>query len=504
MPLTASQGGSGRTSAPVTGKFLSFFPSISQFHRDKVPAGRILAANSLCQACVIIMRSIHLFVTFLAAQIRGLQSDSRGVVALMIALALPLLAGFAALAVDTSTWSSAQNSAKGAADNAAISAAVAAGGNSNISSNQITNEVLANAALNGFTNGQNGVTVTVNNPPKSGSHTGNTSAYEVIVTQPQNLFFGKLLGAAPTIQGRTVALAGGGTPACVLALDPSASGAITMSGGASVGAPNCAVAANSSSATAANFSGGATLTAANFNVVGNYTTSGGATVSATIKTGAPATADPYASLTVPSFSGCNQTNYTLSGGGTATISQGVYCGGITVSGGSQLTMNSGTYMLVGTNPGSGGNSFYISGGSTVTGSGVSIVITATGSTAPMDTRGTVNISGGTTVTLSAPTSGPMQGVAFYMDRNAPRPLTTGCNNNQCTDNFSGGSSMSITGSLYFPSQPVNYSGGSSSSACEQLIACTVTFSGGASFGKSRGSLTVPGLQSPTGTGIPVE
>jgi hypothetical protein len=218
----------------------------------------------------------------------------------VIALTIPVLAGLAALAVDASVWSSAKNSAQGAADAAAVSAAAAAAAGS--SSTQIQNEVYASSALAGFTNGQKGVTVTVNNPPKSGPNTSNTGAYEVIITQPQKRFFGTLLSSAPTISGRSVVLVAG-TPACILALDPVASGSasndVGLSGGATITATKCAVAANSSSSTAVSLSGGSSLTASNLNVVGNYTTSGGATVTATIKTGATATADPYASLPFP-------------------------------------------------------------------------------------------------------------------------------------------------------------------------------------------------------------
>jgi Flp pilus assembly protein TadG len=482
-------------------KIRAFIEDFSQLHRAKVRAGGTIVASRPWEACEIIMRSI---IVYVMAQMRRMQSDRRGVVAVVIALvAIPVLAGFATLAVDTSTWSSSQNSAQGAADNAALSAVVAKGAGS--SSTQITNEVLANAALNGFTNGQNGVTVTVNNPPKTGPNTSNSNAYEVIVTKPQNAFFSGLLGTAPTVIGRSVAIVQSGSPACVLALDSSASGAITMSGGASVGAPKCAVAANSSSATAGNFSGGATLTAANFNVVGNYSVSGGATVSATIMTGAPKTTDPYASLAVPSYTVCNNTAYSLSGG-TATLASSVDCGAISVSGGGHLTMNPGAYSSITVSGGStltmnpgiyviyGSGGFNLSGGTTTNASGgVSIVLTSnTGSS-----YGSITISGGATLTLTAPSSGSMQGVAFYVDRNAPK---------SGSDSFSGGSSMAITGSIYTPSQQATYSGGSSTaSVCLQLIADTVNFSGGSSFGVSCGSLTVPGLQPTGGTkGVPAE
>jgi hypothetical protein len=210
-------------------------------------------------------------------------------------------------------------------------------------------------------------------------------------------------------------------------------------------------------------SGGASLTASNLNIVGSYNTSGGSTVTAKIKTGAPATTDPYASLAVPSFStsGCSP-DPNLSGGKTKTIPPGCY-NGITVSGGSTLTMSAGNYVINGGGINLSGGStvtmgagiyilFNLSGGDPVTASGVSFVLTGSKSSG----WASVNISGGATLTLTPPTSGSMQGVALYLDRNAPAN----------TDGFSGGSTMSITGSLYLPSQTVNYSGGSSTiSAC---------------------------------------
>jgi Flp pilus assembly protein TadG len=462
------------------------------------------------------MHSIDWFIIRLAAPLRRLRSDTRGVVAVVIALAIPVLLGFAALGVDTSVWSSAKNSAQGAADAAALSAVAAATAGS--SSTQIQNEVYASAASAGFTNGTGGVTVTVNNPPKSGPNTSNTGAYEVIVTQPQKRFFGALLSSAPTISGRAVAIVAG-SPACILALDPLASAVDdTLSGGATIVAKKCAVAANSSNSSAVTLSGGSSLTASNLNIVGNYSISGGATVvtpPTIVKTGAPATTDPYGCsggtcLAVPSFSTspCSP-DPNLSGGHSGVITPGCY-DGITVSGGGTLTMNPGNYVINGSVNLSGGStvtmgagapspaaiiinngSFSLSGGNTFSVSGASLVLTGS----PASSIGTVNISGGANLTLTAPSSGPLQGVAVYVDRNAPAN----------TDSFSGGSTMSITGSIYVPSQAADYSGGSSTATtCLQLIALTVSFSGGSSFGVSCGSLVVPGFKSSVTKGLPSE
>jgi hypothetical protein len=178
--------------------------------------------------------------------------------------------------------------------------------------------------------------------------------------------------------------------------------------------------------------------------------------------------DPYADVSIPSYSGCNQTNFSLSGGASKTLSAGsgayVFCNGLSLSGGASLTLNPGIYVI---NQGS----FNLSGGTTFNATGgVTIVLTSsTGSN-----YATANISGGATVNITAPTSGPTAGLAFFQDRNAP---------SSGTDTFSGGASDKIIGAIYFPDQSVNYSGGTSTggSQCTQLIAYTITFSGGATF-----------------------
>jgi len=178
--------------------------------------------------------------------------------------------------------------------------------------------------------------------------------------------------------------------------------------------------------------------------------------------------NPYASLTVPTYSGCGGgTNYKLNSNTTATISPGVYCGGIDVEKGT-LNLNPGTYIL------DGGN-FKVNGGATITGTGVTIILTSSTGT----NYGSVDIEGGATVTLTAPISGAtvgIPGIAIW-DTN-PTMTANG-------EKFNGGSTENITGAIYTPSQQVNYSGGASTSTgCTQLVALTVTFTGNANFGNS--------------------
>src|SRR5690348_15499399 len=128
-------------------------------------------------------------------------------------------------------------------------------------------------------------------------------------------------------------------PTCVLALDPSASGAVTVNGSTTVDLNNCGLTVNSTSATDLTLS--STLTASAITLGGNY--SGCCITSPIIRTYESAIPDPYASLTMPSFSGCDQNNFHT--GQTQTLNPGVYCGGITLTGGANVTLNSGTYIL---------------------------------------------------------------------------------------------------------------------------------------------------------------
>jgi hypothetical protein len=79
------------------------------------------------------------------------------------------------------------------------------------------------------------------------------------------------------------------------------------------------------------------------------------------------------------------------------------------------------------------------------------------------------ISGRLACRLSADPGGPLPGILFYHDRAATGYIT---------HRFTGGSTMDLSGVLYFPSQTVRFSGGSDlSNSTTMIIADTVVFSG---------------------------
>jgi Flp pilus assembly protein TadG len=393
--------------------------------------------------------------------------DRNGITAVVTALGATALIGITGLAVDVASWEVTLRKMQGAADQAALAALTVAnaGGDK-------TTEAKAVAANSGFVDGQGSVTVSVNQPPSQGSHTANSSALEVIISQPQSLMFtGLFLSTAPTATARAVALSSAGSM-CVMALDTSgktAIGSVDLTGKTTVSMPNCDLYNDSPVALSTELTGSSSLGARNIFLSGGYSDAGGATMTAsgTMKTYTTPMPDPNAGLTIPSYTGCTSSEVKNNTIKTPSTSLTVYCGGISLNSGTTLSLNPGTYILD-----QGG--LQVNGGATLTGTGVTIILTSsTGSN-----YGSITINGGATVTLTAPTSGATvgtPGVAIWVDKNAP----------MATSKFNGGSTENIIGSIYTPSQQMEFAGGASTTTgCTQLIGLTVTFTGSSNFGNS--------------------
>ena len=324
----------------------------------------------------------------------------------------------------------------------------------------------SDASLNGFTDGRNSVTVTVNNPPVSGYYTADRTAVEVLISQNAGTLFMSLLGfSSSKVRARSVARQGSGAD-CLYTLDPSAHSAFDISGGATL-TVNCGIMVDSNSDRALTASGGAVVNATSIDVAGNYTSSGGAVLSPAPVTGASPESDPLAYLTPPNAGACSENNWSVSGGASVSIGPGVYCGGITISGGSSVTLTAGTYILLG-----GGLS--ISGGSSLSGTGVTFYDTAD----KKHGYSGISVSGGTTIHLSAPTTGDLAGILFFQDPSLASPASS---------SFTGGDSTVLNGALYFPTSDVSYSGGAASNYTI-LVAKTVKITGGSTLNSNYSAL----------------
>jgi hypothetical protein len=398
----------------------------------------------------------------------------RGVIAVPTAIVLVALLGFVSLAVDIGSMLWQRRAMQSAADSAALGAALAATvGNPP----DFTVEGKSIAASYGFVDGTANTSVKVSKPPTLGAYASNAAGVEVLITRPYSAIFASLFHpAAFWIAARAVALVGPPGSTCVLALDPAASGAFLAAGSPTVTLNGCDIDIQSNSASALTLNGSAVLNVDDISIVGGYQTNGSTVINASegIQTNAKPVIDPYRTLAIPAFSGCNQTNFSVSGSTTKTLSPGVYCNGISISNSAKVTLNPGQYIL------DGGN-FSVSGSATVTGSGVTIILT---SSSQDDTQiGEVAISDTGQLSLSAMTTGSTAGLVFYQDQDAP---TSGSSDfqgqqqgqNTGTNTFQGSSSMQITGAIYFPQQAVSFSGSSGiSSGCTQIFALTIQFAG---------------------------
>ena len=117
-------------------------------------------------------------------------SRDSGVVAVVLALLLPVLIGFMGLVVDLGFAYYYRRIMQTAADAAAIGGAYA------IQRNEfadIQKNALYDASRNGF-DGSKGETRTVNNPPSKGNYAGNDDFVEVIISQDLPTYFMPVLG----------------------------------------------------------------------------------------------------------------------------------------------------------------------------------------------------------------------------------------------------------------------------------------------------------------------
>ncbi len=272
-------------------------------------------------------------------------------------------------------------------------------------------------------------------------------------------------------------------------LDPTAGGALTLSGSAGINIPgNVVIDSKSSSALA--ISGTASVKAGAIQVVGGVQKSGSPTLSPQPLTGITAVSDPLAALPMPAIP-TGLTNYgskSISGSTTTTIQSGIYSQ-ISISGAAKVTLAAGTYVIQGggfTASGSAvvtisagtsiileGGGLSVSGAAAVSGTNVTIFNfgTAYNGTTDGGTFGPITLSGSGSVSLTPPSSGTYAGMLIFQGRDNTKALT-----------FSGSALQGITGTIYAPAAQLVESGSAqvgSSKNTISIIVDTMTLSGAA-------------------------
>ncbi len=395
-------------------------------------------------------------------------TNAAGAVAVQFALMSPVFIGALGLAAEAAYWREHQLALQSAA-NSAAQAAAQEGGDQYASIGQ------AVAAKFGFVNGQGRITVNVTQPSSAPGCASDCTV--VTITDKVPVMLAAVVGYHGTstlngvnmvdISATAVAQQAAGTSYCILALGGSGAQGITSNGAPNANLQGCNVMSDTT----------ATCNGHNLNAnIGNaHGANNGCGVQA--NSNKPIVPDPYSGLAsnIPSdpcggsypqepakkkdaaLPSSNKWSGSYSFGGSKSV-----CGD------QQLTANTeidNTTLVI-------FNGRLDNNGYTLTGKNLTVVFTGSNSSSYQHTP-----TGGGAFDISAPSSGPWSGMAFYQDPN----LTTNVN-----VSFAGNSpTFNLSGMVYLPHASVTFSGAvnksSSGVTCFAMVIDNITINGTANI-----------------------
>jgi Flp pilus assembly protein TadG len=420
-----------------------------------------------------------------------LRKSERANVATMVALLAPVLVGGLGLGAETANWYFTERAMQNAADEAAIAAA------SNGSPTSYNGEALAVSANYGFQNGTNHVTVSATNA--AACPAGGNNCYRVTVTAKVPLYLAQVIGYSgnTTINGNgaellsaTAIATAGTTPRqyCLLALN-SLGSSIIGNGVPNTNFAGCNTMSNSSAICHGHDMG------ADFGDA-HITDSGCGVIQ---ESNIPTVPDPYAGYATnipPNPCGGNnpqeparRSDPPLPSSNQWGTDQNLN-GNVIVCGDLQLTddvtinaPNGATLVIENGQLDTNGHTIRTANGSTLT-------VVFSGDNGGGYTHGP---TGGGTLDIQAPKSGPWSGVAMYQDPS----LTTG------VDQYDAGNSPTwdITGLVYMPHANVTFKGAvnksSNGDSCFALVVGDIVVDGTGAI-LAHGGCDAAGLPMPTG------
>ncbi len=419
-----------------------------------------------------------------------LRVDRRGNVAIIMGFAMVPIVGALGIGFEVSNWYLRKHAMQNAADAATIAAATNGSSNYNI-------EAAAVAAQYGFVNGSNNVTVTASNTAACPS--GGNNCYSVTISSYVPLYLSPIVGYSgnATVNGKAQQLLSatsvaiqGPTPTqfCLLALASSGAQGITTNGAPKANMTGCNVMSNTTS----NCNGhnlGATIGAAHGSNNGC-----GITQYSNIST----VADPYSALAsnIPANTCSSYPQEPTKKSGTPLPSTNLLSGTVNWSGNVQLcgdvqltgnvTVNAPSNAVVVIENGQLDTNGYTL--TTSSGSGLTVVFSGTNSGSYTHAP-----TGGGTLNMAAPTTGPWAGVAMYQDPNLTSGLDISAAGNSPT--------WDITGLVYLPHASVTFSGAVNKSnngvSCFAMVVDNITINGTGSI-LDTGQCAAAGLTMPTG------
>jgi Flp pilus assembly protein TadG len=208
-------------------------------------------------------------------------------------------------------------------------------------------------------------------------------------------------GVTPVRASATATLAGAAN-VCVLTLDKTLENGIFMNKNARVLANDCGIFTNSTHAAALRLENNTSVTADLICSAGGVKADAGSITPAPTSD-CPQLPDPLADRAPPPVGACNYNKKVILSG-TQTLNPGVYCGGLNISGDAKVKLNPGIYIIK-------DGPFTVTMNAQLTGTHVGFYLTGSLSL--------IAFSKNTLVELTGPKDGPMAGLLFFEDRNAP-------------------------------------------------------------------------------------
>lgn len=369
-----------------------------------------------------------------------LWTSESGQTLVLAALCLTILVGMLGLGVDAGVLRFQKRRMQMLADASAMAGALeisACAGTANcavlqtaakdaLTENGVSSTLLTNCA----TSNDATLHVTVNNPPCAVSgdpNKGSSSYVETIVSGPVSTVFAKVLGVnSVNIAARAEAYR---PPSpCVYFLSRYSSQPSLYLTNQNIQS-TCPYYLGASYS----FSGSGSSTGSPYFVAGSSSASTGS-VSPAPTFNSPVVADPLGALSAPSYGSCTYKNYSVTQ--AATLQPGTYCGGLNINTSATVTLAAGTYVILGA---------LTINGPTLNGSGVTFYVSqGNGYSYGASSIQSVN------ATLTAPTSGTLQGILYFSDPNLPNG-----NAGLSVSNWNAGSRLD--GILYLPGQELTVS-----------------------------------------------
>lgn len=408
-------------------------------------------------------------------------AHTRGGAAIVMALLIPVLIAGLAFGSELGLWELERRKLQNAADTAAHAAATQL--RQGIDDNAaLTSTAKGIAEVGGYGAGDSGIALS--HPPTTGAYAGNNQALNVALDHSIPRRFTSIYSRDPVaFTVRATALISNGRPACVLALAPSASSAVSVAGSTTVTLNGCDVAANSISSSAVTQSGAGELETDCISTVGGTSFQNTSNVTlndcpAPIENG-PLTPDPYRDVPEPTDPAIcasnaelknlapnnNQTGTPLPTSGSPTSNNlgKAYCIGNNETVHGTVEFSPGVYVIK-CKPPSTSCTLKVNATATLTGDGVTLFLT---------NGAALDINGGATIDLSAPASGPYSGLVVFFDRDDTTDST-----------INGGANFSLVGAVYGTNTDILFTGntaGSGPGECTQVIGYTVAFTGNSDF-----------------------